>query len=473
MRQFHPLMDVWFDSIVGRNYARVRENLAECAGIQNFQGTTGLCKAAAGGDLEMVMLLVDAEGDISDDQGKTPLMYAAEQGQVEVIQFLIPRMVGKRSSTQHTALMYATWKNQRAAVELLLPHEKGLQDHRGTTALMIAARYGNIALIDLLAPEAGLQDALGFTALLYAVKAGKADIAMKLFNFEKSIRGREDETPLMIAARENHEQLIKFFLDKNQAKCQTIRGQTALMMAAECGNVEAVKLLIPYELRMQDAEGKTALMYASSQDQIAVVKLLVNEIDLKDKCGRIALQYVNTTSSHGPTDIEKAAQMEGVGSEGTNHHRIDDLAVFLFTEGLRSFTPNKRALLRLMGDLERSFMRFREEYACYEEIEAFCDEYCCLASNFIADLVIPLRDPTKQIQVADTRMSEFFSLIDEFLYESADDLICCICLDKTRDVVLDPCKHIVVCGGCIRTLKDICPYCRKKVDRIIKLEEWC
>lgn len=466
-------MDVWFDSILGRNYARVRENLAECAGIQNFQGTTGLCKAAANGDLEMVMLLIDAEGDILDDQGKTPLMYAAENGQIEVVQFLIPRMVGKRSNTQHTALMYATWKNQRAVVELLLPHEKGLQDHRGATALMTAARYGHAGLIDVLAAEAGLQDALGFTALLYAVKAGKTDISMKLFNLENNICGREGETPLMIAARENHEQLIKYFLNKNQAKRQTVRGQTALMLAAECGNVEAVELLIPYELRMQDADGKTALMYASSQDQIAVVRLLANEIDIKDKSGRIALQYINTSSSHGPTDIEKTAQGGSTGPEGSAHHEIGDLAVFLFTEGLRSFTPNKSALLRLMKDLEHSFSQFREEYARYDEIEAFCDEYCCLASNFITDLIIPLKDPATQTQVANARMTEFFCLIDEFLYESADDLICCICLDRTRDVVLDPCKHIVVCKNCVHTLKDICPYCREVVKKIIKLEEWC
>lgn len=70
MRSYHPQMDTWFDAVVGRNYDFVRENVKNMAGISNFMGTTGLCKTAAAGDLEMVKILFESEKDIVDSRGR-------------------------------------------------------------------------------------------------------------------------------------------------------------------------------------------------------------------------------------------------------------------------------------------------------------------------------------------------------------------------------------------------------------------
>jgi len=55
---------------------------------------------------------------------------------------------------------------------------------------------------------------------------------------------------------------------------------------------------------------------------------------------------------------------------------------------------------------------------------------------------------------------------------------CVICLDKKRDTLIKPCKHICLCTGCARGLENsirnytcACPICREPVKRIIRVYE--
>jgi hypothetical protein len=43
---------------------------------------------------------------------------------------------------------------------------------------------------------------------------------------------------------------------------------------------------------------------------------------------------------------------------------------------------------------------------------------------------------------------------------------CIVCMDALRDVLLLPCKHLVLCSGCAQQMEgrgalDSCPYCRQ------------
>lgn len=53
-------------------------------------------------------------------------------------------------------------------------------------------------------------------------------------------------------------------------------------------------------------------------------------------------------------------------------------------------------------------------------------------------------------------------------FEISDDSVCVICFDRTIDVVLDPCGHIVVCAECARSLNPHrCPICRSEIQQIL------
>ncbi|CAD8064705.1 unnamed protein product [Paramecium sonneborni] len=48
--------------------------------------------------------------------------------------------------------------------------------------------------------------------------------------------------------------------------------------------------------------------------------------------------------------------------------------------------------------------------------------------------------------------------------------ICVVCLSKTRSIILEPCLHFIVCQDCVDHLdKQICPFCRIKIEKKIKV----
>lgn len=468
-------MDVWFDAVVGRNYEFVRDNVKNMAGISNFMGTTGLCKAAAAGDLEMVKILFESEKDIVDSRGKTALMYAAENGHTSVISFLMPHMAKKQSNDKTTALMYAVWKGHKDAVGLLVKEEHGFAQFRGMTALMQAARYKHTDLFEPLSSECGRRDNSGFTALIFATMSGCIDVVKKLWDKEGSINGLNGETPLMIAARENKTDLIDFFISKRQAGKRDAEGKTALMTAAERGHIQSISALLKYEKNMQDNRGMTALMYAASNSKLEAAKLLTEEIPLKDRRGQTALQYANLQHEESAHVTAKSENKD----LATQHiQEISPLSIFLFNESLQHvFTPTTKTFRSIIDYLFRVFQEYKNEYQGYDEITDFCERMLDVMTSFVVDFITPFYytslslgfSVAKEKQEADfsnsanRMMDTFFHEIEEFLSDDSDSLICCICLDKLRNVIFYPCKHVVVCLECLETLKDSCPYCRTTI----------
>lgn len=475
MRSYHPQMDSWFDAVVGRNYDFVRENVKNMAGISNFMGTTGLCKAAAAGDLEMVKILFESEKDIADSRGKTALMYAAENGHTSVISFLLPYMARKQTNDKTTALMYAVWKGHKDAVNLLVKEEHGLAQYRGMTALMQAARYKHTDLFESLSSECGRRDNSGFTALMFATMSGCIDVVKKLWDKEGSIVGLNGETPLMIAAKENKIELIELFISKRQAGKRDVEGKTALMNAAERGHLKSIAALLKYEKNMQDNRGMTALMYAASNSKLDAAKALAEEIPLKDKNGCTALQYANLQHE----EITHATMKPENKDLATQHvQQISPLSIFLFNESLQHvFTPTNKTFQAIIDYLTRSFQAYKNEYQGYAEILDFCDKILDIMASFLVNFITPFYyaslslgfSVAKDKQEADFSnnanymMETLFQEVEEFLSDDSDSLICCICLDKLRNVILYPCKHVVVCLECLETLKESCPYCRTTI----------
>ena len=141
------------------------------------------------------------------------------------------------------------------------------RDENGNTGLMHAAFYGNVAVVQLLVEKsARLLNLARKTALMQCVcsdySLGRASIPDIVNILRRLEAGISDE-----------------------------RGCTALMMAAERGDVRSVAALVEYEHGQKDSRGRTALMYAASFGKAECIPALLVETAEIDNKGMTALMF--------------------------------------------------------------------------------------------------------------------------------------------------------------------------------------
>ena len=152
----------------------------------------------------------------------------------------------------------------------------------GTTALMIAAKKGYAEIAKMLLDadaNPNLQSKKGATALMFAAGHGHAEIAKMLLTAGVNPNVvAADLTALMIAISADHVEIAKVLLDATAGANPNMArkdGHTALMVAAQKGHAEFVKMLLAAGAlpnAMKD-DGHTALMYASSHAEVAKILL--------------------------------------------------------------------------------------------------------------------------------------------------------------------------------------------------------
>lgn len=173
----------------------------------------------------------------------------------------------------------------------------------GATALHLAAYFGLEQLVtDLLesAPNVNARDSLGNTPMMYAALEGHNLIVNKLLEAGASVNipCHSGSNVLHRAAMEGCADVVKTLLRCDDLDVNVIdpghRSRTALMLAAEYGNVKVVEhLLARDDLLASLRSDKTALMFAAYNDQLEIVMLLLKDprvsINDQDDFGATAL----------------------------------------------------------------------------------------------------------------------------------------------------------------------------------------
>ena len=74
------------------------------------------------------------------------------------------------------------------------------------------------------------------------------------------------------------------------------------------------------------------------------------------------------------------------------------------------------------------------------------------------------REVSNQAVSSDTEVTLRRQLLqaNEQLSQERDKLLCVICLDAPREVLLKPCKHYCLCSNCSNELRD-CPICKRRI----------
>lgn len=195
--------------------------------VVNHQDTTGktaLMRAVEGGHLQVVILLLEAEGNIlaQDQNGKDALMLATEENHVDIVRLLIRSgaNLDTTDSLGQTALMVAAQQGYGVLLLMLLKAggDTNARDSLGHTALHSAAQMGRTDIVRLLLEAGGdtdAKDSLGQTALHSAAQMGRTDIVQLLLEAgaDQASVDNEGRNAAQYAALFGHEALNRLLLD--------------------------------------------------------------------------------------------------------------------------------------------------------------------------------------------------------------------------------------------------------------------
>ncbi|MCQ2610452.1 MAG: ankyrin repeat domain-containing protein [Treponema sp.] len=297
---------------------------------QDEDGNTPLHIAAAINDSDMVafLLIKGANPDLKNFTGKSALHIAVDNNSTDVIPVLIERGSSVFSSDEDgvTVLDAGLTKNESFYPLLINALTIKQKDENGRSIIHHFVTDKNLKAVDF-AITANLsiddRDIYGETPLCYALKntkdlisvkiaarlleAGAAEITGETEYFETAVLARNyslrleyGQTPLHIAAINNHKGIAEYLLQNNAiTSLQDISGATPLHEACRYGNVDIARLLLQNKAdpNSQDTLNKTPVeLIIPEKSRMDIYKLLVEyhaDLNHKDMYGDTVLHVAS------------------------------------------------------------------------------------------------------------------------------------------------------------------------------------
>lgn len=242
-----------------------------------------LIEASKRDDAPAVKALIAHGADVNAHagDGSSALHWAAQNDDMTAADALIRKgaKVDAVTDLGITPLwLAATNSSTSMMVRLLAAHaDPNISPPTDGTPLMLAAQRGNVdavkALLSHGADPNAREGARGQTALMWAVSAHRPDVVRALLDAHADVRARSNSwTQRMVLCCQLYEG------DEAGISMVAVGGYTALMFAAQDGDLESAKLLLAAGADPKDAgpDGSSAVVIAAHTGQDAVAKLLLD-----------------------------------------------------------------------------------------------------------------------------------------------------------------------------------------------------
>jgi len=276
---------------------------AKVDAVEPQKGQNALMWAAAEGHGDVVDVLIQAGADVkaASKASFTPLVFAAQKGDAQSVASLLHAGadVNYVVPSGYAVLEIATLGRNKKAAQVLLDNGAKVDapDKAGNTALHVAAQLGDLDLVKMLLAKGANPNARSAAI----ESSGRGGFAGGFF------RQVGLQTPLLLAARNNHEDVMRALVAAGaDPKLQAQDKSTLLMAAAGSGHIETVQYA--YELdpdvKAVTDNGRTVMhasvlnsMSTSTQPEICkVVQFLADkgaDLDPSDSSGRTPIMIAD------------------------------------------------------------------------------------------------------------------------------------------------------------------------------------
>lgn len=311
------------EAAMGANLEIIRL-LVEAGANVNFKHARPLTSAARNGNLGVWRALIEYGADINANKGEA-LREAAFAGDLETIKELIN--LGAEVPSKHsddTSLMRAAaYGGSARSVRFLLehganPHYKPIDpDGFQNSDPMVTALKHHHSEVVIALLDAGV-DINAFsgsgTPLCEAIRVSEELLAIQLLARGADVnlqKGMTEGTPLLYAIDHQMIAIVKMLLERHadanrRGNIYRSQPKIPLLLAAERGNPEIVRLLIGAGARLneQDEQGFSALHCAARNSHAKVLRILIDEYQ-----ARLGLRLHN-----GSLSIHSAASRGNIQS---------------------------------------------------------------------------------------------------------------------------------------------------------------
>ncbi|CAL6097450.1 Ankyrin_repeat protein 2 [Hexamita inflata] len=232
-----------------------------------------------------------------------------QKGNIMLVHEGLEAFSGSQDKRGHSGMMIACQFGHLNIVQLLAPYEIQLLNNKQQDALNIAKEFKQMQIVDYLQqvqiPGSAAYIRTHYNNWVTAICNGDMQIVQQQFQYFNGVRDYRSQfagyTSLMHASASNQVRMVQIFIQ--EAQIITKRGKTALMIAAENQSVDAIQLLAPLEIGLQDDFGWNALMYAVDSKCIPGIQILMQSVELRVR-NVFGLGPIEIARQQGRKDIE-------------------------------------------------------------------------------------------------------------------------------------------------------------------------